>query len=406
MTSSSSSPKQGPPSVQVPPRTPSGKQPPGELIADPKPKCRIGIFLTAANRNFMTFGGTTGVELFIAIANPKPTDTQTVKWSVVRGANDGNVRFDKSDQLITRVFADKPNNTKVKVEIIENGQSLCSAEAEISVPQFFEVGRVSFTETFEDLGFTATPDPKDSMAVKAAKAQLELDTIGLINVGILDAAARPFDGVNVRFVGKAPPAVLAKNVTSVALTEFRAATSNILGEAGLDVGNKDPNQTLEVYVAQHGAEGSSPFGALFRRVFNPIARRYPAQKAGGRKKKAFGTPIQPGDVLIPPRPGNVRQLQVAAAIYALTQFLGATVAHEAGHSLGLVPGGAAGAAGKDASGHNAKPAGNIMDAATGFAVDTGIQRYDPKTGKLTRTKPAGFTAANLAILRKILPVLG
>ena len=397
-----------PPTAKKGPRVPRKQgyhpdpDPPSEPVGLNPGPCTISIVASAAQRSFSPPLGATGEETFTARLSRPLAEGETLQWSVVRGRDDGDVTFDSPGSVTTKVRARKPNRARVRVRLFDFRRRLvCEDEKEISVPQFFFVkAAAGLTGALGDLGLQAVIAPADAdRAKKQALNRMIRDRVVTDAIGLAGLLLR---GVNVRFVTRDPTGIVgAGNFSTVDLVGL-APRRNATGETFpgvLDRGNKRPMDRSKVYAR----EFTNPFynatsSQLAKDIFGGIAVR---QQLFFKETVAVavpGSPVALGEFVADRADATTfRQLRISAAFLAVARLVGSTIAHEAGHALGLVPG----------TTHNARAQGNLMDdgKTRSFEERTGILRFDKKSGALSFTVPAGLRPENLRLVQQVLPVL-
>jgi len=244
-----------------------------------------------------------------------------------------------------------------------------------------------------------------------------LETFGLraadplIRKRIIEKAKWTYRGLNVEFRQEPP-----KDYLLYAQVDVTGADPNNLGlmgydnTPGKDVGNMRLYDCVGGVNAKTQQDGFLGYGGVFVESFfafslhPPIAlEQHPA--ADGLFDAIFdpvrpdrGHPARPEEVANLPQAGSAtcpansgdRPMQIACAVFVLGNILGATMAHELGHSLGLAdPGGE--------RFHNAGEQPNRL-------MDAGGKRPFKERAELLGGGPEVFCKENYEYLRTILPV--
>ena len=303
--------------------------------------CDIEILSSPSERSFSP-PSETGEEVFRAVVFP-PSGGGTIVWDIVhRPKESGNVDFGTQTDVSTGssilstipVKARHPNKAKVRVRVVQDGEVVCSAKKTISVPQFFHIVFPAeegfFNEALEDLGLRRRPRAN---GVLTTDQKLTNDQVkAAVIEEIFNTFKFEYDSVNVRLTVADPTPV-------VSFANFATVTFGGLG-VGLEFGatpfpddhNLDPKNSPVIFALRYAdlslAITQDP---IYTAIFGGLAVFDPASGT-----VLPGTPIDVGDFADPPV--TVRQKTVKAAILAFGRLLGTTVAHECGHSLGLVSG--------------------------------------------------------------------
>ena len=391
-------------------------EPPSEPVALEPGACEIVILTSAKERSFNPPDDKSAKVKLTAELRPKRAvrDGETVLWSLIGGENDGTVKFSSPDTLTSEILARKPNKTRVRVQLFDaGGNEICKAETDLSVPQFFFVFAVqprddpdeeepegaTFLDALIDLGLQISLDPlNDTLEASMAKVELNTQIQDKVVSRAIEVAKNAFKGVNVRFVTKDPKDLVGKDNYSFVALSGLSPKRDRQGDAPTDVGNKNPKDLIRVFGGEfsdmRAVAGPDP---NYGKIFIGFARTF---RIPGETMQAGGNGLQMGQLVTDPaKAQNRAQLIAYAAFEVVSRLIGHTIAHECGHSLGLVPGAD--------EGHNPKPLGTIMDAGKvqSLKARTGLSRFDVATKRAAFGSPAGFDKNNLQILQKVLPIL-
>ena len=346
--------------------------------------CAITVIASAKARNFTPPDGT-GEEEFSARIRPdfqlpgnseirwrldnQPDQTGTVSATPGSASN--------SMVLASTITAVHPNQASLVAEVVVGGQALCSRTVALSVPQFFHV-------TFPDLQFDLTPfgltfPNPDSFVIPlhnavAAAVQAEI-------FRILDFH---FGDFNVRFTTIDPaPTVGPDNVTTVDVSGSIGGTDREFGISGLDPNNVLGIGTIKVFPGEFANRRHEllfePPPPQYLKIFDGFAvedtgsfQGLPGKPVGKELTDWVIGPIDPN------HPNASRQFQARAAVLAAGRLIGNTIAHEAGHALGLA--------------HNVLDHPHLMERGDDrtFRDRTGIVDFDPMTGRLALVPPPSF----------------
>jgi len=380
----------------------------GQAQAAINKTCTIKITSSPEERSFSPGKESeTGYETFTAKINGIQPKGSSIEWGIFK--DDPNKPLsDKGrgtvalisgvNQLSNEVVAKRPNKGRISVAVKKNGNMVCFDNKEISVPQFFWiVVNESFFKDLERLGLRRRPIVGLGV-LTGDQANVNFDVMRAVLDEAFNTARFLFKSINVRFTESYPGTVVGENnYTSIVLggknnigTSASGITLNSthpMNYDQTDKGNLQPNQRIVIYSGEYaiGRPGVNNDDPIFKSIFNLTSvENYQGTPLGG-------IAVDAGEFSRFPR--SPRQKVITAAVSAYGRLLGSTIAHEAGHSLGLP--------------HPESKVGALMDEGfnLSFSNSTGITSFDPQTGKIQIDPPQGFSNSNLRKLREILPVL-
>jgi hypothetical protein len=377
------------------------------------PSCQVKILSPGETRSFhppssthpTDPGNLSGKETFNAVISGSPPTPHTIEWHVEAIAGwTGSIDFgDLPHDLAVTAQAKHPNKSRISVNVVHDGQIVCTHETTASVPQFFHIlFSTAFDLDLERLGLRRRAAPSGNLT------QSQKDTNDKVRAAviqeILDSARSVFNAgtvinntINVRFTLDLPPNVTAENITVATIggldPEHRSFGRTSPGTSAgnpADIGNPDAKQTIDIF----------PRHIMDRTFLDPSAITILDQIFGELSEGLDGShlpgvAVDSGEFVPlnvhPTEPNVVRKRTIQAAIQTFGRLVGSMVVHEAGHALGLAHAGA-------------EPESPMDDGRT-FKSRTGVTSFDPATGNLSSNDPARFSPSQQRYLENILKIL-